>query len=397
MTTIEQSYATRSAYPRLAVLAGGLFVVGTNAFVIAGLLPDIAKAFTVSTATASYAITLYAIVVAIAAPAISILLPRWSRSQLMASGLVLLAIGTLVAALSGSITVFTVGRLIAALGGAALVPAATAAAPALVAPAQRGKALAFVGIGFTLATAVGAPIGTVLGEVGGWRLPLFILAGLALALAAAVFFGGRHIPIGASASFAQRLGPLRDSRLVLPLVTTLFMFAGFNIVYIFSSTVTREATGGSGSLLAVLLLMFGLGGVVGTAISGAVTDRLGSRTSVTVALGVEVVALVVLPFVGRSFVGSAIIFVIWGIAAFAATVPVQHRMVSVDPARAALALSWFTTAMYIGIAIAPPLGTAAFSLAGPKLIPVVGALSTVVALVAFLVGYLSRRPVAVGA
>ncbi|CAN5407090.1 MFS transporter [soil metagenome] len=395
MTTIEQSYATRSAYPRISVLAAGLFVVGTNAFVIAGLLPDIAKAFSVSTATASYSITFYAIVVAIAAPAVSILLARWSRTQLMATGLLLLAIGTLVAALSDSITIFTVGRIVAALGGAALVPAATAAAPALVSHEQRGKALAFVGVGFTLATAVGSPIGTALGEVGGWRLPLFILAGLALVLAAAVLFGVRNIPIGAAASFAQRLAPLRDPRILLPLVTTLFMIAGFNIVYIFSSEVTGDATGGSGSLLAVLLLMFGLGGVVGTVVSGPITDRLGSRVLVTLALGLEVVALVILPFVGRTFVGSAIVFVVWGMAAFAATVPVQHRMVSIDPARAALALSWFTTAMYIGIAIAPPLATAAFRLGGSAFIPFVGAIATAVGLIAFLVGYLSRRPLGV--
>jgi predicted MFS family arabinose efflux permease len=395
MTTIEQSYATRSAYPRITVLAAGLFVVGTNAFVIAGLLPDIAKAFRVSTATASYSITFYAIVVAIVAPAVSILLPRLSRTHLMAAGLLLLAIGTLVAAVSGSITVFTIGRLIAALGGAALVPAATAAAPALVSPEQRGKALAVVGVGFTLATAIGSPVGTALGEVGGWRLPLFILAGLALVLAVAVFFGVRNIPLGTSASFAQRLAPLRDSRIVLPLVTTLFMMAGFNIVYIFSSEVTGDATGGSGSLLAVLLLMFGLGGIVGTVVSGPLTDRVGSRLLVTLALGLEVVALVVLPFIGRTFVGAAIVFAIWGIAAFAATVPVQHRMVSIDPARAPLALSWYTTAMYIGIAIAPPLGTAAFHLGGATFVPYIGAIATLVGLIAFLVGYLSRRRLAV--
>jgi predicted MFS family arabinose efflux permease len=141
--------------------------------------------------------------------------------------------------------------------------------------------------------------------------------------------------------------------------------------------------------------MFGLGGVVGTVVSGPLTDRLGSRALVTLALGLEVIALVALPFIGRGFVGAAIVFVIWGMAAFAATVPVQHRMVSIDPARAALALSWFTTAMYVGIAIAPPLATAAFRLGGPAFIPFVGAIATAVGLVAFLVGYLSRRPIAV--
>src|ERR1700709_2450382 len=119
MTNVELSYSGR-LYPRLAVLALGLFVVATNAFVIAGLLPNIAATFGVHPSDVSYSITWYAVIVAVAAPAISILLPRVSRTTLMALGLVLVAIGTVVAAASPTLLVFTLGRVIAAFGGAAL-------------------------------------------------------------------------------------------------------------------------------------------------------------------------------------------------------------------------------------------------------------------------------------
>uniref|UniRef100_UPI0025BB2B9E MFS transporter n=1 Tax=Herbiconiux sp. TaxID=1871186 RepID=UPI0025BB2B9E len=130
MTFIEQSYA-KPLYPRLAVLAGGLFVVATNAFVIAGLLPDIAATLGVTPSQVGYSITDYSIVVAVGAPAISILLPRLSRTVLMAIGLAFVAGGTILAALAPDVTAFTLGRVLAGLGGAALVPAATAAAASL--------------------------------------------------------------------------------------------------------------------------------------------------------------------------------------------------------------------------------------------------------------------------
>ncbi|MDF2442517.1 MAG: transporter, family, inner rane transport protein, partial [Subtercola sp.] len=136
MTNIEQSYSARRTggwLPdgRLVLLAIGLFVVGTNAFVIAGLLPDIAATLGVGASEVSYSITAYAIVVAVAAPAVAMLLPRVSRTTLMAAGLVLIALGTVLAAASTTLPLFTAGRVLAALGGAALVPAATAAAASL--------------------------------------------------------------------------------------------------------------------------------------------------------------------------------------------------------------------------------------------------------------------------
>ena len=136
MTTIEQSYASPGLYPKLGVLAAGLFLVGTNAFVIAGLLPDIAAGLNVHTTDVSLSITYYSLVVAVAAPAISILLPRVSRTTLIVAGLIIFIVGGAVAVTADTLLWFTIGRIVAGLGGAAIVPTATAAAAAL-APVER--------------------------------------------------------------------------------------------------------------------------------------------------------------------------------------------------------------------------------------------------------------------
>ena len=223
MTTIEQSYASPGLYPKLGILAAGLFLVGTNAFVIAGLLPDIAAGLNVHTTDVSLSITYYSLVVAVAAPAISILLPRVPRTTLIVAGLVVFIVGGFIAVVADSLLQFTIGRIIAGLGGAAIVPTATAAAAALAPVARRGRALAFVGIGFTLATAVGAPLGTALGSVGGWRLPLGILVGLAAVVAVVVALFVRGVPLAPPTSVGERFSILADRRIVAPLVTTLFI------------------------------------------------------------------------------------------------------------------------------------------------------------------------------
>ncbi len=391
MTNVEPSYPPRSIYPRLTLLAVGLFLVGTNAFVIAGLLPSIAAGLGARTSDVSYSITFYAIVVAVAAPVVSILAQRMSRTVLMAGGLVLIAAGTVVAASSTTIEAFTIGRVIAALGGAALVPAATAAAAAIAPIERRGRAIAFVSVGFTLATALGSPLGTAIGAIGGWQLPLYGVAALAALLAIAIALLVRDLPIGGAVPLAKRFAPLRDRRVLTALAATLLVTTGFNVVYIFSSAVTAGATGGSGRLLAILLLVYGVGGIIGNLIAGVITDRLGSRTTTGVFLGIQVLLLAALPFLATDFIATAIVFLVWGLAAFASVPPIQHRLVTIDPATSGIALSWYTTAMYIGIAVAPPLGAAALAIGGGELVPVSGAAAVALALVAFQIGYLVRR------
>ncbi|SEB01220.1 MFS transporter [Leifsonia sp. 21MFCrub1.1] len=390
MTFIEQSY--RRSLPALLVLALALFVVGTNAFVIAGLLPRVGEGIGATATQVSWSITTYSLVVAVAAPAVSVLLPRVPRATLMAAGLAVFAVGTAASALAPNLPLFIAGRTFSGLGGAALVPTATAAAASLARPGKRGQALAIVGAGFTLATAVGSPLGTALGGVAGWRFALWCIVGIAVVLVVAIPLVVRGVPVPPAVSLRRRLAPLADLRIVAPLATTLLMVAGFNIVYIFSAAVTHASTGGSGSLLAILLLAYGVAGVAGNSVAGPLTDRFGSRIVAVVALAGQALTLVVLAFTEASFVASVVVFALWGVAAFAIAIPVQHRLVHVDPESSALALSWYSTAMYVGIAIAPPIGTLALAAGGAVAVPLAGSAVTVGALAVFVVGYLARAP-----
>lgn len=391
MTNVEPSYARGSIYVPLGILALGLFTVATNAVVIAGLLPEISGDLHVGETQASYAITWYAVVVGVLSPVISIALPRLSRTILMAAGAFVVAIGGTIAAAAPDLTVFTVGRVVAAIGGAALVPAATAAAAAIARPEQRGRAIAIVALGFTAANALGAPLGTWIGSHGGWRMPLAILVGVALLEGVLVLLVVRGIPVGAPASLGARFAVLKDPRIGAVLVANVLITAGYNVVYFFSGIVAHDVTDGDGAVLAALLLCFGVAGVAGNALAGPLTDRIGNRVSATVALGIEIVVFALLLVVAPSFAGWGVLYAIWGIAAFASVVPVQHRLVAVDPGQAGITLSWFTTAMYAGIALAPPLGAATTASVGAHGIPGVAAVVTLVAVLAFQVAYVRRR------
>jgi DHA1 family inner membrane transport protein len=390
VTTIDAPPVSGRTYLKLALLSAGLFLTGTNAFVIAGLLPTLADAFGTTRATVGYSITVYALVIAVAAPAASILLGRVSRTALIVAGLLLMAVGVFITAMASTIEIFIVGRAIGALGGAVLVPTSTAAGPALLPPRRVATAIAVVTLGFSLATAVGAPAGTALAAAYGWRAPFFFIAGLAALLAVLVALVVRGVPIPPVASIRQRLRPLRDGRVSLGLVSTLLLILGFNIVYLFSASVTEGSTGGSGGLLALLLLAFGLGAVAGNVLAGPITDRFSARSTFTVLVGMQIVILVLITLIGGTFWVEVVLFALWGATALGATIPIQHRLATIDRATTGLTLSWFTSAQYLGIAIAPVVATTAAGLAGASLIPIAGAVVLAVCIVTFRLGFTPR-------
>jgi DHA1 family inner membrane transport protein len=211
-------------------------------------------------------------------------------------------------------------------------------------------------------------------------------------LAIAVALIVRHIPIPPVASIRQRLRPLRDNRVSLGLVSTVLLILGFNIVYLFSASVTEESTGGSGGLLALLLLAFGIGSVVGNVIAGPITDRFSARKTFTVLVILQIVILALITLIGGTFWVEVILFALWGATALGATIPIQHRLATIDRATTGLTLSWFTSAQYLGIAIAPVVATTAAGLAGASLIPIAGAVVLAVCIVTFRLGFARKSP-----
>ena len=377
---------------RLGLLAAALFVVGSNSLVIAGLLPAITTSYGVPTEAVALSITWYSLVVAIAAPVVAVVFARASRTSLLAAGLAIAATGTLLAALAPTVEWFNAARILTALGGATIVPTATAAAPALVPAERRGRALGVATLGFTLASVIGTPAGTALSQLIGWRGTLAALAGIGVVLIVPTLITIRAVPAPPALGFTARFSVLRNRRVLATLGTTLLMFAGFNLVYIFSANVTQDATGGHATQLAILLFTYGVFGILGNWVAGRLVDRIGSRLIVAVGLLLQTACFVALALGARNWLPAAVlVFAVWGVVSYGLPVPFQHRIVSTAHEQAGLALSWYSTAMYLGVSLAPVLGALVLP-AGITTLLVVAATVSIAALALFQTGYLHPTP-----
>ncbi|WP_193615083.1 MFS transporter [Nocardioides lijunqiniae] len=364
------------------VLAAALFLVGTNAFVIAGVLPDVAATFDVTTGQAGYAIAWYAGTVAVLGPLMGMTLAWVPREVMVGGGLALVTVGTALAALAPGLGTFIGGRAVAAVGGAALVPTVFAAVPRMVSAARRGRALALVELGFALAVAVGAPLGTVLAHVGSWRLAMLAVTVLAALVTLAAVLVVRGLPPARRLTTRESAVVLVDHRLLLLMLTHLLLMVAFNLVYTFSSVIAGDVTEGSGARLAGLLAVCGVGGLVGTLAGGPLTDRWGSGRAGVSALAVFLGSVTALVW-WHSGPLTWLLFLVLGASSQMAVVPQLHRLFEVRPAVAGVSTAWNSTAMYVGVAAAPVLGARLLP-GGPGPLVVGAAVAALAALVVYV-------------
>ena len=385
MTEIKQYSAAerRATTIKLVLLAGGAFIFGTGGFVIAGVLPSIAKSFEIDIAEASLLITVYALVFAVGAPLIAMVTSRVPRAVLISVGLAVGTVGTILAAFVPTFELMIAARVIGAIGAAAYVPAATSAAAAIAEPGKQGRAVALVTGGFTAATALGAPLGTAIGSIGTWHWSLWFVGGLGAIALAAIVFVLRGIPAASPMTVRERFAPLASLRIGTVLFTILLVVAGQYSAYTFFGAVQDRATDGNGLVLSVLLFVYGAAATVGNIAAGSLVDRFGNRRVLNVAILVLILAFAVMPFTAATLPGAIVTIAVWGLSAWAALLALQVRVVAVSPG----AIAWSTSAVFIGIAVSAPLGSFAIHQLGVHYLTL-GVVVVVVA--AALVGELSH-------
>lgn len=383
---VPQPIATTNTPPfldgRLWVLAIGMFAVGTDTFVIAGILPDVAKSFGVPISLAGQMVTIYALSYALLSPVIAATMAHWPRKRLLLTGLAIFIFGNLLTAVSPSIEWALASRLLAGIGAAMYSPAATATAASLVPPEKRASALAIVIAGLSSATALGAPLGTFIGGLSDWRATMWFVTVVGIIAALAVYAMLPRIPALPTATLRQRLAPLKDSRVALTLLTTMLAYAGLFAVYTYIGVTFDRVTGGRAEVLAGLLLLWGISATVGNLAAGALTDRFGSRIIINGALVIAAITFASMPWSTAYLWSAALVIVAWGVCGWGLLVPQQHRLISLSPGAAPILLGLNSAALYVGVSASGLLGAAGISLLDRYQLGFIGAALLVLALMA---------------
>ncbi|MEU4324667.1 MFS transporter [Nonomuraea dietziae] len=373
--------------PKLYALALGNFAVGTGMFVTAGLVLPIAGDLGISPSAAGQLMTVFALAYALLSPVLAALTAKLSKRRLLLIGLGVLAAGNALTALSPTFGLMLGTRVIAAAGAAMVTPVASAVATALVGPERRGRALALVMGGLTVASAIGVPLGTWMGDVAGWRSALWLVVGLAAVGFAAVAMVVPDVRLPASTRIRDRFTPLADRGVLAVLLTQLLIFAGGFSAYTYLGSLIDLP-------LAAVLWAWGVGGVVGNAVGGRLTDAYGPRRMVFLGIAGATVLMALLP-VANLNLGVALVWAfVWGALGWLIGPSQQYRTVAAVPGNVPVGLGLLASSQYLGLFVAGIAGGLALEWYGRTGVIVLASALGVVTLLFTMATYpaVTRRP-----
>ncbi|HEY6540748.1 MAG TPA: MFS transporter [Ktedonobacteraceae bacterium] len=370
--------------PRIILLAVGMFALGTDAFIIAGVLPVIAHETGVSEGLVGQLITVFALTYGVGAPILAAATGRWPRHRVLMGALGLLGLANLASALSPSFPLLLLTRVLAGCFAATYTPLAFAVGIELAPPARRGQALALVVSGLNVATVLGAPLGTWIGEHFGWRLSFTLVAGLAgIAFLFLVLFRLPKSATLASPSLKERLSPITHPRVVLTLLPAFLWNAGVYVLYPYIALLLQQRLHISD--VSILLACFGLGIVLANWASGQLADRFSPNLFVVVWLVILIVIQSVLPLVTSTISSGALLLLVWGMSFALLFIPQQKRLLTIAPEHATVLLALNNSALYLGIAGGAAVGGLALRWLAVTQLAWIGVTSMLIALLIIIV------------
>jgi predicted MFS family arabinose efflux permease len=338
----------------------GNFVIGCGVMVVAGSLNDVIASLEVSVALGGQLIAVAAVAMAVGAPVLAAALGRIDRRLLLTLALVWYAVGHAACALAPSMAVLTPVRALAVLAAAVFTPQAAAAVGWLAPPAQRAGAITFVFLGWSVASVLGMPLHSFIGETFGWRwafgLVALLAAGGALWVWRVVPDGVRPPPL----NLAAWKDVVTHPALMAVVMVTALSGAGQFTLFSYIAPYYRQVLGASALEISLLFGWFGLFGLLGNVLLTRLIDRVGPARAVAALIVCMGITMAVWPLAG-SVALMAVALVPWALGCFASNSAQQARLGLAAPVLAPALMALNTSAIYAGQAIGAASGGALMS------------------------------------
>lgn len=356
----------------LLSLALGSFCIGTSEFASMGILQLFSESLEISIPTATNAVTAYAFGVVIGAPLVTLAAARLNRRTLLLMLMAQFVLGNILSALAANLEMFALARFISGMPQGAYFGAGAVVATYVYGPGHTGKAFALVMMGLTIATIVGSPLATLLGQTVGWRNTYFTVSGLGvLSFLALMAFVPKTAALNGS-SVIQELSALRKGTVWMTMLVAALGVASIFAIYTFVGPLITDVAMLEAGWIPIALAVFGIGMTAGNFLGGRLADAYPAR-GLLLGFGVAVVVLAALATFGFKLPVLFAGFFLVGATMFTAIPTIQVRLTKFAPEAptlvgamnlAALNLSNAIGAWSGGLAIASGFGILSAAWAG---------------------------------
>ncbi|MEE6258648.1 MFS transporter [Plantactinospora sonchi] len=362
-------------------LSGGTFLYTTAEALPIGLLLPMAGDLAVAPSQVGMLVTVYGAVVMVASVPLTALVRRVPRRRLLSALLAGFVVSTAITVFANTFPLMLAARMATAATHALFWAVVVPAAAELFRPGLRGRVVAVVFAGGTVALALGVPAGTWLGERAGWRVSFLAVAGLGAIVLVVV---ASLLPSTRPEEGHAARGATPDVRRFWLLVAVAVLAtAGAIAAYTYVALFVTEVSGFSASSVGAVLLVRGLASVLGILAIGTAVDR-GPWPALVATVALQTVALLGLYAFGRQPVVAVGLIALAGLAFAAFTAALGGLVLQVAPGRSDLAAATVSAAVNVGITGGAFVGGLALPSHGVRSTVLIGTLLGVVALLTAL-------------
>lgn len=372
----------------LLALAISAFAIGSTEFISVGLMPMLVTNFHIDLAQAGLTVSVYALGIMVGAPVMTLLTGQMNRHRLMLLIMGLFITGNLLATFAPTFGVLLAGRVIAALAHGIFMTIASVIAADVVAPEKRASAIAVMFTRLTVATVTGVPLGTMIGQLGGWRWSfIFISAIGVLGLLADYWLVPRELPLPAKATARGILRVLTNPQLLVALLVTAMGYGGTFVVYTYLSPLLEQSMGWSAGAVVIILVVYGLMVALGNTLGGRWANAKPLAALFKMFTGLLITLLVLTLTASSHWLGLLTVLVM-GIFAFMNVPGLQLYIVQLaeraTPNDITMASALNIAAFNVGIALGSGIGGQVTSQFGLQWTPLFGALMVAISLFGLL-------------
>lgn len=347
---------------RIATFILSIFIVGMVEMMVAGIMNLMSIDLHVSEAIIGQLVTLYAITFAIAGPILVKITNRFSPRPVLLYALLVFIVGNMIIAFAPNFSILVFGRIISSAAAALIVVKILALTALLTAPQHRGKMIGIVYSGFSGANVLGVPIGTIIGDLVGWRYTFLFIVFVSVLVGILMYF---YVPqpqyqtVNTESSTKQRESNyskiLRPGEVAKFLAITFLLLVANSVTFIYINPLMLSS-GHDLSFVSIVLLINGVAGVIGTSMGGFLSDKLTSKRWLTIATIIfNTMMLLLNLFLSVTGVLLMIIF-IWNIMQWSTNPAVQSGIIEHVEGDTSQVMSWNMSSLNAGIGIGGIVG-----------------------------------------
>jgi len=341
---------------KLLPLALGGLGIGTTEFVMMGLLPDVAKEFSISIPEAGHMISAYALGVMIGAPLLVAGTSRMAPKTILVGLMLLFTIFNTLSAFAPNDTVLLISRFMSGLPHGAFFGVGSVVASRLADKGKQAQAISLMFSGLTIANLLTVPLGTYIGHTYSWRFTFGGIGLIGLATMLSVYFALPALSASKTSNIRSELKVFSRLDPWLIFLITAIGTGGLFCWISYIAPLMTEVSGFSESAVPYILMVAGLGMFVGNLIGGRLADRLKPLTACIVLLLAMSVTLVLIFFFSHSQVLSLVLTFIAGSFSLAIASPIQMLMIQSSKGAEMLGASMTQAAFNMGNALGAFLG-----------------------------------------